>query len=703
MYSYVYRNRIVLLFLILLLLSFFNDISLVKDHSVVFAGSIGGEPGGPGGPCGEPEFPPCGGPFSEPTPPGGIPTPTFGGPTETPTPTPFLPGGGTATPTPTDFITSTPTPTPGGPTSTPTPTPTGPTITPTPTGPTPTPTLKPTSTPYLSPCPDAANNCIPTKAPSPTPINSCGQSCIVGNDNQCPINQQCLCPEGAVCPTGVVGVGGYCGNPYCSGQTEQQSCQCTNCKCDALVCENTSTNPGKVITIPRITPVNEIGLSCSATCEEYIVDGEIRDCNEVLTPQPVQFDKANGETCKDYTIQVKSNGETCGCTNQVCCPTCQEPVVVPGYEAGCEVCGFNTSVGGEEMMCPGNSTSCPGSEIAFNLENPSGNQYCIDLPDGTHSCGTSGNPPTGNLGNAGFYQVTLSCQPPGGGPAQVCKKEIVVGCECENTGPTPTLGPWFKLKNASFSRQTDLLNLIPDPATSFDNGVEDLVCHDTNLPSYRCMLSREAGAGISTGSINLNNAPISHRGWKQDNANVSLDLSPTEYLEYVKSKKKYKIITKNDLTNFSPDETLTSDVVYILDNPGSSPIKLDDRSFEDQTLPFVLIFDGDVRIDDNITPLESVSASIIVTGSLGISTRVDKLHGIYYTNTLDFTYDNPNYPNPLMIKGNIIAYEATNTMIKRVNSPISKPGIFVDFDTKPYTDLWPLLTTKEATTQEEIQ
>ena len=623
----------------------------------VFAGSIGGEPGEE---CGGQGLPSCGqgDPPGEPTPPGGgdIPTSTPG-PTNTPEP---------------------PTSTPALPTETPSP----PTNTPTP--------IPPTATPNLSPCP-GPNPCT-NPTPTITTFIACFNECDPSQINQCGPNRICSLVEGKYrCQSGACVFAAA--NP--------QECTCPQCPdCEALSCEDLSTNPGKVIVIPGLTappPPNPV-LKCTQ-CEHYYVNGVEKDCNDLLTPQPQEFKQADGQSCKSYTIQVETNGQTCGCTKQVCCPNCEPPKVVPGYEDGCAACDFETQVGGNSAMCP-----CSSAEISFQLSQTG----CVDFGNGQRQCGGPGNPPKMTYGNAGFYDITYTCQVPGDGE-QVCKKEIVVGCDCQNMNPTgsptpsPTLGPWFKLKDASYSRQTNLVNLIPDPAQSFDNGVEDLVCHDTRMPDYRCMLSREAGAEIVAGSIDLNGAPVSHRGWKQENGNVTLDMSPDEFLEYVKAKKPYKVITKTDLDNFIPDVTLTSDKVYIFDDPDNPTITLNEDSFQGQTQPFVLIIKANVKVESNIDSLESVSAAFIITENLGLSTNVSQLDGIFFSNTLDFTLDTPVFPNPLKIKGNMISYHSTDTMSKRINSPVNKPGIFVIFDIDRHLDLWSLLTTKNAAQQEEIQ
>lgn len=640
---------------------------LTQSPGIVFAGSIGG---------GE----------NEPTPPGGGPP---GLPTVVPSATPTT----ILTNTPTPASTSTPTPTPNGPTNTPTPIPSN----------TPTP-IPPTVTPNLSPCPDAANTCAgPTSVPTQVPTNQCNDSCDPTDPNACGTNQACICAD-AQCSVA------KCLNPQCSeaNQTPKGSlepdCQCNQCDtCGGLACEDIASNPGRVIVVPVITPGLNPGLDNACfNCATYIVNGIIKDCNELLTPHPQEFKTANGKSCKDYTISVDPPGDgSCSCTKQVCCPSCEAPKVVPGYEIGCAACDFQTQIGGQDATCP-----CSGAEIEFQSDKSG----CVDFGNGQRGCGQPGDPPKITYGDSGFYDVEFSCST-GGGQTYVCKKEITVGCDCDNMNPTPTsepsptptLGPWFKLKNASFSRQTDLVNLIPDPALSFDNGADDLVCHDTALPSYRCMLSREAGVGDVEGTIDLNSAPVSHRGWKHDNANVIMEMTPEGYLNYVKSKKKYITILKTDLDNFIPDQTLTSDRTYILDDPAHQVITLGQNTFSGQTLPFVLIINGDVIVENNIPSLETVSSAIIVNGDLRILNAVSELYGIYYAKNLDFTFDNPSYPNPIKITGNIISRTATDTIYERINSPINKPGIFVDFDIDRYLDLWPLLTIKEAVEQEEIQ
>lgn len=369
----------------------------------------------------------------------------------------------------------------------------------------------------------------------------------------------------------------------------------------------------------------------------------------------------------------------------VCTPDC-DFTVSPDYPL------FNT----EATFTKGADTTDPNLSINFN--------------DGTsNGDGLSDGPLQHTFLNAGVYDVRLLC------PASSlsCTRRVNVYCDngvvpetvtpTPSPSPTPTLGPWYKLKDSSFTRKSDLVNLIPEVPQSFDGGVLDTVCHVIEQPDYKCLISGEAGVNQSTGTIDTNTAPISFRGWSKADTSMPSDLSPSEYLEYVKERKQYEIITKADLDGFIGDDTFVAGTVYIYDDPDNPDITLTTASFPDQTLPFVLVVDGNVQIESAPLSLETASSALFITGELGVSTAVSELNGIFITTTLDLSYDAPAYPNPLKIMGNLISYTNSNTHIKRMNDPTTKPGIFIQFDIEKYLDLWQFLTIKTSPQQEEIQ
>lgn len=256
--------------------------------------------------------------------------------------------------------------------------------------------------------------------------------------------------------------------------------------------------------------------------------------------------------------------------------------------------------------------------------------------------------------------------------------------------PPPPATAWYKVKDASFHKRSDLVNAIPNVVDNFDND-DDGLCNNADPNSIWCFNINEPGVVTAQGDIDLINAPVSFRGWQRADADYTprTFFDPATFLEYVRARKQYV-----NIDNLSEIE---SNAVNVIEG---------DAIFDDNfnngiqgKAPFVLIIDGDLTINVNnkLNPSDR-DIAIIVTGTTNIRSTLNEMVGIYLTGAVDFAYDiasGSTVNQTLKVTGNFASFTPAECTEKRARtSQTDKPTCFFVFDESPYTTLWSLLSTR---------
>ena len=243
--------------------------------------------------------------------------------------------------------------------------------------------------------------------------------------------------------------------------------------------------------------------------------------------------------------------------------------------------------------------------------------------------------------------------------------------------PTPTQGPWYKLKDGSFSKLDSFINPIPASVNKFDTddpGNPYLVDSDSNEP------------GVIVVPADPPSGQPSIKDWIAGDYNAGTPFTPATFLSYVRSRKEYHTVT-----NFN---SLESGNIYLYQ--GSLTLNDSRETSLTNAAPLVLIVTGEdvtVTIDDATDPIFGNSASpdsiaIVTDGSLNIGPSMKELNGLFVAKQVNFGSSNQE----LKIVGNIIStIEAEPSRRSRADK--SKPSIFIVFKPEMYLNLLPYFST----------
>ncbi|KXK10331.1 MAG: hypothetical protein UZ22_OP11002000845 [Microgenomates bacterium OLB23] len=309
----------------------------------------------------------------------------------------------------------------------------------------------------------------------------------------CPEEQDCVCPDGLpVEPTSPENGGGL----ITPSPTPTGACGCSSLPDSVFTCPEPDPNqPGKIE--GPVYGGGEVPACFQCDTQKY------PDCAKLspVPPQPTyRLDELDGNKCVEQLIGSIGNanpppGEACNCSGQICCPTCQEPVVVGG---NCDAtCNFD--VVGPEI---GGGCACFGGRCnEFTVESPEPYEFDWGTSGGTANPDES----CVQFPNAGVKIVELKC--PGG---QTCRKEIVIACNCDDQKkPTPATGysyintSWYKLKDSQFHKLDTITDPIPNPVSAYDaddaQESPDPACDVNNPTDLRCLNLNQAGIVTSFG------------------------------------------------------------------------------------------------------------------------------------------------------------------------------------------------------------
>lgn len=295
--------------------------------------------------------------------------------------------------------------------------------------------------------------------------------------------------------------------------------------------------------------------------------------------------------------------------------------------------------------------------------------------------------------NAGLYETTLTCN----ATNETCTRQVNAYCDngvapTTTPSPTPTIGFWFKLKDADFYKGESLINVIPDPINADPDDTGNPPCSDDDPDDIRCMNVNEAGITSGKATLNTGTAPISRRGWKTENYTLKKNFSPDVFLEYVKARKRYNKITSND--EIINKETIQQGKINLIEG-AEYRIQADNFSTK---APFVLIVDGNLTMDvQNSFNNADKPIAIIVTGQLKIKSDITQLNGIYAAGSLDVASDiatGSTTPNQLKIIGNLIVDTPSTTLSKRKPNNQGDAPMYIRFGLKQQVGVLPLLSVK---------
>ena len=383
---------------------------------------------------------------------------------------------------------------------------------------------------------------------------------------------------------------------------------------------------------------------------------------------PVRYHILNAILPQSYTATATSSPlggtssgtpPTCSCSVALLCPaTGQDPNDAGSILEGCDnQCDFSVSPAQEHVLTP--------LDITINTPPGFGN-VTIDYDDGTSDSLTDVNETTQvnhAYTNSGVYDVSLTCTTNGGGAERSCTRRLTSYCtgtdiEALPTAtptPTPTPGPWFKVQDSSFHIRTYVTSYAPSDATPYDSS--DIGrCSATNPNPFACFSSGESGAVSIQSSLGEFGAEVSTKGWLRKDGNYVLNslMTPASFLEYVKARKDYKVIT-----SLASDQ-IESNRIHLYDPEVIASVS--DNSIPD-LIPagsgIVVLVDGDLVMDMASEPNQIFNPShkaitFIVTGTLQISALTTELNAIFVANEVDFAYDFVGAAEtPLKIDGNI--------------------------------------------------
>lgn len=236
--------------------------------------------------------------------------------------------------------------------------------------------------------------------------------------------------------------------------------------------------------------------------------------------------------------------------------------------------------------------------------------------------------------------------------------------------PTPAQGPWIKLKDSSFISSNNLNNRIPALPTAYDSD-------DTTEPYY---IINQGGVTVAS-SINMGPNPgvkTSNPEYKAD-YNLSTGMTPSKFLQYIKSRKAYKLISSLD--------EIDADGIY---SYLGAILDIDSISTKLNQFNTVIIVTGTINVNTNLNGGSLKSLVLLATDTISFSATVTEANGIFVAPTIN-TGATANLG--LKIIGNLIAQTSLNN--NRRWADVNKPVVFIKFNPVQYINLLPYLSTVE--------
>ncbi|OGK47547.1 hypothetical protein A2963_00745, partial [Candidatus Roizmanbacteria bacterium RIFCSPLOWO2_01_FULL_40_13] len=237
-----------------------------------------------------------------------------------------------------------------------------------------------------------------------------------------------------------------------------------------------------------------------------------------------------------------------------------------------------------------------------------------------------------------------------------------------------TQGPWFKIKDGSFSKIGSFAMRIPAVVNKFD-------ADDTTQPYLVVNTTNDPGVVVIPNPPATDQA--SSKEWiNSSNYTYKTPFTPETFLSYIKSRKEYRTIT--NLSNLSSgiyqyNNNLTINNTSEYQITGASPVSL-------------FVAGGDVTINttDNVFGNSASPESVVIftTGTINIAPNMQELNGLFIANQVNFGTSN----TPLKIVGNIISFGPVDSTT-RDRADLSRPSVFIVVKPGMYLDLLPIFST----------
>lgn len=228
---------------------------------------------------------------------------------------------------------------------------------------------------------------------------------------------------------------------------------------------------------------------------------------------------------------------------------------------------------------------------------------------------------------------------------------------------------WYKFKNTSWDNLSDNVNLIPHTVTAFDSDDD----------ASRLCVAGESGVVTNANLGPANDGIYSSTNWFNTHYTRTNRFNVEQYVEYMKSRKKY--------TEITVASDITKSGVYLW--KGDSAPNLS----EIPNFPVVLIVQNQkVVISQNNT---HTSLAVLVTNTnndetnIQIGPDVTALRGIFIAPNISVD-ESTNTNAGLKVTGNLIATNAFTNNRSRTDN--TKPVLFVAFDPTQYAALLPYIS-----------
>lgn len=224
-------------------------------------------------------------------------------------------------------------------------------------------------------------------------------------------------------------------------------------------------------------------------------------------------------------------------------------------------------------------------------------------------------------------------------------------------------GNWTKLKALSFSGNGSLVNPIPYAVSAYDSD------DDTS----RYFITGSAGAA-SANSVNLGTADPSNNNWKMTGYARRVGLTPSIFMDYVRSRKSFNAVS--DPSNFDFSSITEAGIYY-----ANTHVTITN----DPRADAVLIVNGNATINQNfnrdIGTDKPKKAVAILANNIYIDSSVNYAYGVFVTSGAFFT---GAASSGLKVKGNVSANSLDN---QRTQSDTSRPAFFVVADADSFLSL----------------
>jgi len=252
---------------------------------------------------------------------------------------------------------------------------------------------------------------------------------------------------------------------------------------------------------------------------------------------------------------------------------------------------------------------------------------------------------------------------------------------------------WYRLKQASFTKQGAIQNFIPPNVQPYDG-------FDTDQEYLNIRQAAESdGIGLVTSGGGIDLGPgdgvivpqVSQKNWSKltYTANKGYLSNLSSFLSYARARKEIKVIS-----NLSQAE---SGKVNILQGNATWQNNVNANKINPSQDNLVLIVQGNLTIES--APASNFnnarrSWAIMATGQINVNPSITEMNGVFIANNYDLAYGVASSTIPLKVVGNLISNTPlTNIKRYRPVADYQRASLYVVFYPEYYYDLVPYLST----------